>query len=220
MELSQERGVRFGIVEHGGRGETIDDDAALKPYIQSLDGQPVYTGIQAEGLDWVRCFSREVVAQLDFVLSDALTFPEPDGRRVRLWTPEVNIEDEQDFMDRYVDFNVSVLSATPIDIMANPTFLPSCIADQYDALWTEDRMKKVIEAAVKNEVAIEINARYSIPSVSFIRIAKNSGVRFSFGSNSHGEDAGKLDYCLEIVKKCGLTREDMFMPKPHHATQS
>ena len=29
VQLSKERGVQFGIVEHGGRGETIGDDVAL-----------------------------------------------------------------------------------------------------------------------------------------------------------------------------------------------
>ena len=36
-------------------------------------------------------------------------------------------------------------------------------------------MDKVIQAAVKNGVAIEINARYKLPSEKFIRRAKAAG---------------------------------------------
>ena len=104
-------------------------------------------------------------------------------------------------MDRYVDFNVQVMAREPIDILANPTFLPICIEDQYDALWTPARMSQVIETAVRYGVAIEINARYRIPSLTFLRMAKEAGVRFSFGSNHHGEDIGRMGYCLEMARR-------------------
>jgi hypothetical protein len=218
LQLADERGVRVGVVEHAGIGQTIADDDDMNRYIEKLALQPVYKGIQAEGRDWMGAFSEYVVSQLDFVLTDALTFPEKErprkfnGRLVQLWTPQVEIDDKDDFMERYVDFNIQILSTEPIDIFANPTFLPHCIADEYNELWTEERMKKVIEAAVKSDIAIEINSRYKIPSLAFIKLAKDMGVKFSFGSNTHGEEVGMLEYCLEISKKVGLTRRDLFMP--------
>lgn len=212
LQLADERGVKVGVVEHAGLGQTIANDDDMNRYIEKLALQPVYKGIQAEGRDWMRAFSEYVVSQLDFVLTDALTFPEKDGRLVRLWTPEAEIDDKDDFMERYVDFNIQILSTEPIDIFANPTFLPHCIADEYNALWTKERMKKVIEAAVKSDIAIEINSRYKIPSLAFIKLAKDAGVKFSFGSNTHGEEVGMLEYCLKISKEVGLTRRDLFMP--------
>ena len=212
LRLADERGVKVGVVEHAGFGQTIANDDDMKRYIEELAPQPVYAGIQAEGRDWMRAFSEDVLSQLNFVLTDALTFPEKDGRLVRLWTPEVEIDDKDDFMERYVDFNVQIISIAPIDIFANPTFLPHCIADEYDALWTGERMRKVIEAAVESDVAIEINSRYKIPTLTFIKLAKDAGVKFSFGSNTHGEEVGMLEYCLEISKEVELTRGDLFMP--------
>ena len=214
LELSTERGIAFGIVEHAGRGEQIDGDGALQRYMASLEAYPVYKGVQAEGLAWFKQFSPEMVARLDYVLSDALTFPDADGTLVRLWTPRAVFPDAQDFMERYVAFNVQVMAEEPIDILANPTFLPPYLNDQYDALWTPERMRKVITAAVEYGVAIELNARYQIPSLTFIRKAKDAGVVFSFGSNYHGEDVGRLDYCLYAVQECGLTRQHLFMPRP------
>jgi len=220
LQISKERGVKFGIVEHAGTKENqypnlISDDKGMKRYMAMLEGKPVYKGIQAEWLDWPMCFSKEVVAQLDFVLSDALTFLEKDGRRVRLWMRnEVKIEDKQDFMDRYTDFNVQVIAREPIDILANPTFLPAVLMPEYDALWTAERMKKIIAAAVKHTVAIEINSNYRLPRPAFLKLVQEMDAKFSFGSNIHGLDVGKLDYCIEMVKALSLKRSDIFTPAP------
>ena len=219
IELSAQRGVKFGIVEHAGSVDNkyeglISNDEQMLGYIRRLDGKPVYKGIQAEGINWPRCFSKEVVAQLDYVLSDALTFPERDGKRVELWRPGVKVGDKQDFMERYTDFNVQVIVKEPIDILANPTFLPEVIAAEHDELWSPSRMTRIIEAAVRHNVAIEINSRYRLPTLKFLRLAKTAGVKFSFGSNIHGMDVGKLDYCREMARELNLTPKDLFAPAP------
>ena len=77
---------------------------------------------------------------------------------VKLWiVDQYTIDDPQAWMDRYVRHNLRVLSE-PITILANPTYLPPAVADKYDELWTDERMRQVIDAAVKNHVALEINA--------------------------------------------------------------
>ncbi len=219
LQLSKERAVKFGIVEHAGTKANrypglLSTDEDLKRYIAMLDGHPVYKGIQAEGLDWTTCFSKEVVAQLDYVLSDALTFPEKDGQRVELWRPWVKVEDKQDFMDRYTDFTVRVMAREPIDILANPTFLPACLQSEFDSLWTKERMGKVIDAAVKYKVAIELNTAYRLPRTAFLRMARDAGVKFSFGSNIHGLGVGKLDYAQEVIRTLGLAAGNIFAPAP------
>jgi len=107
-----------------------------------------------------------------------------------------------------------VIAREPIDILANPTFLPNVLKAEHDALWTLARMKKIIDAAVKHNVAIEINSNYRLPRVAFLKMAKQAGTRFSFGSNIRGPNVGKLDYCIEMVKALGLKREDIFTPAP------
>jgi hypothetical protein len=213
VQVARENGVKLGVVEHGGRGQKISDDETLHQYVESLEAYPVYKGLQAEGLDWDACFSTAAITQLDYVLSDALTFPERDGSLVRLWRPEVRIEDAESFMDRYVDFTEQVLGSTSIDIIANFTFLPACIADQYDVLWTRERMEMVVCAAVEHGVAIEINDRYRIPSPLCVTLACDAGARFCFGSNQHGDGIGRLDYPVRIAQECGLEEKDMFVPE-------
>jgi histidinol phosphatase-like PHP family hydrolase len=75
-------------------------------------------------------------------------------------------------------------------------------------------MEKIIEAAARYQVAIEINSRYRLPSEEFLKLAHKAGVKFSFGSNIHGPDVGRPDYCLGMADKLGLGPRDLFEPAP------
>jgi hypothetical protein len=214
IENAEARGVKFGIAENCGLGFRVTNDEKLSPFFKLLQDKPVYRAMQAEGREWLNLFSPEMIAKFDYVFTDAMTFTDKHGKRIRLWIrKEVQIDDKQDFMDMYVEKIVSVLNE-PIDIYVNPTFLPAFIADEYDVLWTPERMDKVIRAAVKNDVAIEINARYRIPSMAFIKRAKEAGAKFSFGTNNGGRELGHLEYCRRMARECGLTIKDMFSPRP------
>ena len=213
---SRAAGITYGIAENCGLGFPVTNDEQLKRSFDRLEGRPVFKAMQAEGREWVNMFSPELIAKFDYVFSDALTFHDKQGRRTRLWmASEVHIDDVQEFMDMYVDKIVTILENEPIDIFVNPTFLPAVIAERYDELWTRQRMQKVAQAAGRTGVAIEINARYRIPSVKFIKLAKQAGAKFAFGTNNGGRELGHLEYSLDVAKQCGLTKNDMFVPKPY-----
>ena len=205
----------MGVAEHGGVGEGMKTDDDMRRYLARWAGQPVYRGMQGGGLTWSKMFSKEVIAQLDYVLSDALIFPEKDGHLVELWTPAAVITDEQEFMERYVAFNLQVMNVEPIDILANATFLPDDIVHNYSVLWTDERMEKVIETARRHTIAIEISGHYKVPSKRFILKAKAAGIKFTFGSNTHGEEVGMVGYGIQMAKECGLTAQNMFTPPPY-----
>jgi len=214
LQRSASNGIPYGIAVNGGLGFPVTNDAGIAAFADSLLGKPVWFALQAEGREWVRLFSPDAVARFDYVFTDAMTFTDERGRRTRLWIKEeVDIPDKQAFMDRYVAKIVEIVSREPIDIYVNATFLPACIAAEYDSLWTEARMDAVIAAARRHEVAIEINARYRIPSAAFIKRARQAGVKFTFGTNNSGPELGRLEYCLEMRKACGLTAADMFVPR-------
>lgn len=223
LELSRERGVKFGIVEHAGTKENqyptlLSNDAELRRYLAMLDGKPVFKGVQAEWTDWMRCFSRQALAQLDYVLTDAMTFPGRNGERVKLWEADaaqrVPMSDKQAFMDRYTDWHVEVMAKEPFDILANVTWLPAGLDNEWETYWTPPRMEKVIAAAVKYGVALEISSRYKLPRAPFVKLAKAAGAKLSFGSNGRYPDMGKLDYSLQLAKELALKPSDMFMPAP------
>jgi histidinol phosphatase-like PHP family hydrolase len=74
-------------------------------------------------------------------------------------------------------------------------------------------MAKVIGAAARNGVAIELNDLYRLPSAEFVRSAKAAGCKFTFGSNNTGPaDLGRCGYGMRLIDVCGLTAGDFFIP--------
>ena len=205
----------LGIALNIGQGQRADTEEKALEFLKQMEGQPVFVAAQAEGREWLDMFSPEVLAQFDYVFTDSMTFTDDrNGKRTRLWMPdEVEVGDSQAFMDMLVEKTVGILESEPVDIYVNPTFLPETIADDYDTLWTEARMKKVIDAAVKSDVAIEINGRYKLPSERFLRLAKDAGAKFTFGTNNAGaDDLGDWSYPLEMQEKLELGWQDMYVP--------
>jgi hypothetical protein len=214
VEHSARTGIKYGVAVNCGIGFPVQTDSAALAWLVSMKNSPFYLAMQAEGREWLSLFSPAVIQQFDYVFTDAMTYTDASGKRVRLWiNEEVSVPDKQLFMDDLVSRIVTIISHEPIDIYVNPTFLPEVISAEYDHLWTTDRMMKVIESAVKHQVAIEINNRYRIPSEKFIRLARQHGAKFAFGTNNTDSQMGDLDYCLDMVKKCGLTADDLFVVK-------
>jgi histidinol phosphatase-like PHP family hydrolase len=50
------------------------------------------------------------------------------------------------------------------------------------------------------------------PHEQFILMAKEQGIKFTFGSDSRNNNAGRLAYCRAIAKKCNLQAEDFYIP--------
>ena len=214
LDHSKKTGIRYGVAFNAGIGFPITDDTSLMENYQKYKDYPVYMAMQAEGREWVNMFSKESISTFDYVFTDAMTWTDRKGRRMRLWMPEeVFVDDKDDFMEQLVAKIVEVMEKEPIDIYVNSTFLPDVLQADYDALWTEERMDKVIHAAAKNNIAIEINARYKIPSATFIKRAKKAGVKFSMGTNNADRELGTLDYAIEMIAECGLKPGDFFKPQ-------
>ncbi len=212
---SRRLGIDYGIAINCGLSFPVHDDASVHDYLETMKGQPCYVALQGEGREWMTLTSPESVARFDYCFTDAMTFRDTTGFRRRLWINEEmgDLSDPQAFMEMYVS-RIQGVMHEPIDIYANPTFLPEPIRPQYDALWTPERMKKVIDAAIENDVAIEINNRYKIPSPAFIKAAKTAGAKFSFGTNNAEAELGRLEYPIQMVQECGLKWQDIFVPKP------
>lgn len=208
-------GIGYGIAVNCGKGFPVETDKGAQEFFESLKGQPVFRAMQAEGREWTKMFKRETVEQFDYVFTDSMTWTDNHGKRMRTWLPaEVGtISDPQEFMDTLVDRATGILETERVNIYANPTFLPDAIAKDYETLWTDARRKRVIQAAVKNHVAIEINNRYKLPSPSFIKMAKAAGAKFTFGTNNTGpKDLGRCEYGLDMIDECKLEAKDFWTP--------
>jgi len=214
MANSRKVGIFYGFAPNCGIGFPVTSDADIYTYLDTTKNLSSFQAMQGEGREWPTTFSRKARERFDYVFTDAMTFTDHKGRRTRLWMPnEVHIDISQEqYMDIIVDRIVKVLKEEPINIYVNPTFLPDPMMPNYDKLWTDVRINKVIEALKTRRIALEINARYCIPSEKIIRAAKEAGVRFAFGTNNANSDIGKLEYCIEMMNNCGITERDMFFP--------
>ena len=213
LDYAYASGVNFGVGANCGLKFPITNDFGALEFLKQYEGSPFFLAIQAEGREWVNMFSKETRLQFDYVFTDSMTLFNREGKRMRLWIPEeTEVGEPQEFMDMLVERIESIMTE-PIDIYANPTFLPPALAKDYETLWTDARMNRVVAAAKKNNVAIEINSNLKLPGLRFIKKAKAAGLKFTLGTNNASPDLGDhLGYALEVIEKCGLSSEDMWMP--------
>ena len=214
MAHSRKTGIFYGIAPNCGIGFPITSDDDIYTYLDTTKNLPCFKAMQGEGREWPSTFSEKAREQFDYVFTDAMTFTDHKGRRTRIWIPsEVWLDiDQEQYMDIIVDRTVKILKEEPINIYVNPTALPEQMMPNYDNLWTDVRINKVIEALVTKQIVLEINAIRKIPNEKIIRAAKEAGIRFAFGTNNVNSNMGKLEYCIEMMKKCGITERDMFFP--------
>jgi len=215
LAKSRRDGIEYGIAVNCGKLNPVQDDQALRDWVKQMKGQPCFVAMQAEGREWVQMFSRSAAALCDYIFTDSMTWTDNYGRRLRLWLPDElgTIKDVQEFMNTLVDRAVGIFEHEAVDIYANPTYLPPVIAGNYDSLWTDERIQKLVKAAAANRVAIELNDRYKLPSAKIIRAAKAAGCKFSFGTNDSGpEDLRRSEYGISMVQECKLTWQDFFVP--------
>lgn len=211
---SKAENISYGIVTNCGLGFPVCNDNQIDSVLLTFKDYPQFLlGMQAEGREWVNIFSKESMNKFDYVFTDGMTFTDAKGRRNRIWMKdETWIDNEEEFMDYLVNTIAKILTTEPINIYVNPTFLPAQMADRYDYFWTAARMDKVIKAASDNNVAIEINNRYKIPSVAFIKRAKEAGVKFTVGTNNTNKDFSGADYAHRVIKECDLSASDFYLP--------
>ena len=210
--------VRSTAMENHGREWEIFDNARLRDFAAHArkvnPGMPV--GIQVNDRDWFRQIDAETRSQFDYVLADSMIMGTlPSGRANRLWLVK-EIPDADKWMEEYFAHVMRILDE-PISIYANPTYLPTPIAAEYDRLWTEERMRAVIEKCIAKGIAIEIQAESAFPRPNFLRLAKAMGAKFSFGTNNFDPGPKDLAKWLEAIVWLDLRASDIWPgPLPLH----
>jgi hypothetical protein len=216
VQESLRNGIMYGIASNLGKNFMLQNDADALSFLETLRGKPVFAGLQCEGREWVTMVSKDTLAKFDYVFTDGMTWTDDSGRRMRTWIKEEvgEIQDRHRFMEQLVSRIIGILEREPVDILANPLYVPDAINEAYDELWTTSRMSRVVEAAKKNDVAIELNERYQLPRIAFVKMAKAAGLKFAFGANKSGPNIGRNEYGLQIVREAGLGWSDFFVPRP------
>ena len=215
VEKSKRMGITFGVMENVAPWG-ITNDEQMQAYIDAIKPYPVYVGLQPMSPGWSKNFSKDIIAQADYIAMDPQMIPNANGygEDVQVWEYATYIDDAEAFMERNMEHYMQILAGDdPIDIFACPLLLPYCIEREYQKLWTKKRLQTIIDAAKARNIAIEISDMMRVPDEEFILMAKRAGLKFTFGSDTRDEKTGRLVYCKQVARRCGLTEKDFFVPK-------
>ena len=216
--MSMNYGINYGVAPNageGGVGRMLANDKEVYEYYEEVKPLPFLCGVQGEGRRWTSTFSQEALGIFDYLFTDAMTIRDHKNRNSRIYrAEEVHYDDltKEQYMDIIVEQTVKILTNEPADIFANPTFIPDEMNVDYDKYWTDERIAKVLDVLERHDIALEINPRYKIPSLKIINLAKERGLKFTFGTNNVDANFGKLEYCIEAIEKCGITADDIWFP--------
>lgn len=216
--MSMNYGINYGVAPNageGGVGRMLANDKEVYEYYEEVKPLPFLCGVQGEGRRWTSTFSQEALGIFDYLFTDAMTIRDHKNRNSRIYRAEEVYYDDltkEQYMDIIVEQTVKILTNEPADIFANPTFIPDEMNVDYDKYWTDERIAKVLDVLERHNIALEINPRYKIPSLKIINLAKERGLKFTFGTNNVDANFGKLEYCIEAIDKCGITADDIWFP--------
>lgn len=216
--MSMNYGINYGVAPNageGGVGRMLANDREVYEYYEEVQPLPFICGVQGEGRKWTSTFSQKALGIFDYLFTDAMTIMDHKNRNSRIYrSEEVHYDgvNKEQYMEQIVDQTVKILTNEPADIFANPTYIPEDMQADYDKYWTDERINRVLDVMQKHQIALEINPRYKIPSLKIIRMAKERGLKFVFGTNNVDANFGKLEYCIEAIEKCGLTTDDIWFP--------
>jgi len=205
LEWMKLTGIRSGILENAGKDWPLSDNDKIKAFIDDAQQFPeLLVGLQVNDRDWFKMIDSELIARLDFVLADAMIM---DGQK--LWLEnEYTIDDENVWLERFFKHCMTIVNE-PITIFANPTYLPNKIVHRYDDFWTKDRMNQLIDAAVKNNVALEIQAGTNFPKKEFIELAIEKGAKITIGRNNSNDRPNELKRSLDWLEELNIKPDNM-----------
>ncbi len=216
LERTRQTRIISGVLENHGRDWPLSDNGKLKTFIESVElvrksaSLPLFIGIQVNDRDWYKTIDPKLYRRLDYVLADTMIMGvNSEGKPQKLWLlPEDYKTDKDKWFAQYLEHNLQILDE-PIDILANPTYMPKFIAADYDKYWNDENMNKVIQKAVKNDIALEIQAESDFPKERFVQLAKRAGAKFTFGTNNFDDKPKKLDTWCQAIEKYQLKQKDI-----------
>jgi hypothetical protein len=212
LQKSRQDGIQYGITADAA---ALKNDADAEQWLRPLLGKPVFFALSAPDGSWTRNISQKAVQKFDYIPADGRTWLNEQGQTVDLSNAleAPGIQNRQVFMDSLVDRTIHRLDTEPLDVYSGLTYLPKSLQEAADELWTPARQAKLIEALVRNRVAIELNTQQRRPTQDFIQQAKEAGCKFGFGTgNRTATELRHCEYGLQMVEACHLDWQHFFVP--------
>jgi histidinol phosphatase-like PHP family hydrolase len=213
-------GVRPSIADHISRdvSRSLTDVEQVAAYLDALDQYDVLRAGEFcfHDLLW-RELPDAVVRRFSHRLGSLHAITLSDGTRVHAFARRVP---EGITIEHYMDAHTETLERfareMPVDILAHPTLvaIPFRNAD-VDALWSEEREERVVDALFEGDIAFEISSRYP-PHERIVRRAVERGVRISLGSDGHTRDqVANIGRPLALARALGVADAELYDPTRH-----
>jgi len=118
--------------------------------------------------------------KVDLVLGSVHAYPTNEDYQ---YIDPKNIPSKKEALKIETEALLSLATNKYIDVIAHPYVL-------YKKHFKENKIPKefareVILAAIENDVALEVNTRYRVPSKEFLKMALELGAKISLGSDAH-----------------------------------
>lgn len=180
-------------------GMTVPSDASyLSARVDQYHRYPVFVGLRINDIGSMESIPLSVLDRVDYTIASVETASD-------------SVADTQQYMDLYVARVIRFLNSG-VDIWSKATELPDSLMPHYDSLWTPERMESVVQAAAKSGTAVEINNSLRLPSLAFIKKAREHGCQFTFSGIYGDAPMGNLDYVFEVIEMDSLDYRDIYMP--------
>ena len=80
---------------------------------------------------------------------------------------------------------------------------------RYEDFWTIERQTTIIDTAVKNNIALEIQSDTQFPHIGFMKLAIQKGAKICIGRNNHDDKVNELERSLDWLEELCVKQENM-----------
>lgn len=207
LRIASDKGYRVGLADHCGPGSfQLDSPERFQGYLSAIQDLPAYRAVELD-------LGREIpVSPEDLKRCHYLIGGVHSVGPVDFFDPKVTEIDLARLLDEMLEIIGRQSQRYSFEILAHPGLLPCNFREQKDAI-TNDWRVKLVELALKCDLAIELSSRWLVPDLKLASMAKEAGLKFSLGSDGHGADRMcRLDHSLELAGKLELEDRDLFWP--------
>jgi len=191
------------ITDHGPELSVGIDPAKIPLMLQDIESAredaniPVLAGMEANvvNVEGAIDLDYEVIKKIDILVIGLHT----------LGTPM-----QEELAKNYFLAIMNAMRNNGVDVIAHPFRLHNNLAPY---LSPED-IDEFVKVAAENEVAIEINSKYRVPSEEFLRTCLKEGVKLSIGTDAHTTaEVGMVDWQMAMLKRIGAREDYLILNK-------